>query len=153
MTTVGYGDKNPKTFLGRIFAVVWILIGITITSMYIGALAGSVYSLQTQSGPPVLNGRRVGGLKHQLHDTTVVAEHGGMLHDIEYSDEILGVMELVRMLSRKEIDGFVVNKITYQKYYHAVQHSRTYREMAAHEVCTYLHKSLSYCLYVSTGIT
>ena len=61
MTTVGYGDKYPKRFLGRIFAVVWILIGITITSMYIGALAGSVYSLQeAQSGPPVLSGRRIG---------------------------------------------------------------------------------------------
>ena len=35
MTTVGYGDKAPKRIMGRLFAVVWILIGITITSMYI----------------------------------------------------------------------------------------------------------------------
>ena len=40
MTTVGYGDKTPTRFLGRIFAVIWIFMGITITSMYIGAMAG-----------------------------------------------------------------------------------------------------------------
>ena len=40
MTTVGYGDKAPKRIPGRLFAVVWILVGITITSMYIGGLAG-----------------------------------------------------------------------------------------------------------------
>ena len=42
MTTVGYGDKAPKRIPGRLFAVVWILVGITITSMYIGGLAGMV---------------------------------------------------------------------------------------------------------------
>ena len=46
MTTVGYGDKSPKKLPGRIFAVLWVLIGITITSMYIGSLAGTIYSLQ-----------------------------------------------------------------------------------------------------------
>ena len=27
MTTVGYGDKSPKSFWGRLFAMLWILIG------------------------------------------------------------------------------------------------------------------------------
>ena len=66
MTTVGYGDKAPKRFPGRLFAVVWILIGITITSMYIGGLAGTIYGLQSPDEKPVLNGRLVGGLKHQV---------------------------------------------------------------------------------------
>ena len=90
MTTVGYGDKAPKRFLGRLFAVFWILIGITITSMYIGGLAGAIYGLQEPPGLPTLNGRLVGGLKHQLQDATVVAQHGAILHDIEVEDEVFG---------------------------------------------------------------
>ena len=35
----------------------------------------------------MLNGRMVGGLKHQLQDATVVAQHGAILHDIEADDE------------------------------------------------------------------
>eukprot|EP00111_Clytia_hemisphaerica_P013428 TCONS_00039419-protein len=34
MTTVGYGDRTPSTIFGRLFAVVWIMIGITIFNMF-----------------------------------------------------------------------------------------------------------------------
>ena len=30
MTTLGYGDKIPKTFAARLFGVVWIFTGMTI---------------------------------------------------------------------------------------------------------------------------
>ena len=36
MTTVGYGDRAPKSFFARIFAIFWILLGVTIFSMYTG---------------------------------------------------------------------------------------------------------------------
>lgn len=34
MTTVGYGDRTPQSVSARLFAVCWILIGITIFNMY-----------------------------------------------------------------------------------------------------------------------
>ena len=42
MTTVGYGDKSPKSFPARMFAIFWIIIGITVTSIYIASLASQV---------------------------------------------------------------------------------------------------------------
>ena len=42
MTTVGYGDKAPRSFFARLFAVLWILVGITISSMYIAKMSRSV---------------------------------------------------------------------------------------------------------------
>ena len=75
-----YGDRIPKKFPGRLFAMFWILIGITITSMYIGALAGTIYSLRAPPQKNSLNGHIVGGLKHQLQDATIVAQHGGKVH-------------------------------------------------------------------------
>lgn len=48
MSTVGYGDKTPKSFPGRLFAVVWIIIGITITSMLTGITNFFIYSFFSQ---------------------------------------------------------------------------------------------------------
>ena len=39
----------------------------------------------------------VGGLKHQLQDATVVAQHGAIIHDIEADDE--GI----------EVDFYIIN--------------------------------------------
>ena len=46
MATVGYGDRAPKSFVARIFAVIWILLGVTIFSMYTAVLTAA---LQTKS--------------------------------------------------------------------------------------------------------
>jgi ABC-type amino acid transport substrate-binding protein len=42
MTTVGYGDKAPVTFLGRLVAVVWMFAGIIIISSFTAAIAASL---------------------------------------------------------------------------------------------------------------
>lgn len=34
MTTVGYGDKSPKSFLARIYAAAWMIIGMIILSTF-----------------------------------------------------------------------------------------------------------------------
>ena len=47
----------------------------------------------------------VGGLRHQLQDATIVAQHGAILHDIEVDDEILGVVELMKQLKAGKIEG------------------------------------------------
>lgn len=73
--------------------------------MYIGGLAGTIYGLQGPGEPPKLNGRMVGGLRHQLQDATIVAQHGAILHDIEVDDEILGVVELMKQLKAGKIEG------------------------------------------------
>uniref|UniRef100_A0A7M5WT19 Potassium channel domain-containing protein n=2 Tax=Clytia hemisphaerica TaxID=252671 RepID=A0A7M5WT19_9CNID len=42
MTTVGYGDKTPKSIPARLIAVVWILFGITLFNMYTASLTSIV---------------------------------------------------------------------------------------------------------------
>ena len=39
-----YGDKTPKGPIARVFAVFWMLVGITLCSMYTATLTGAITS-------------------------------------------------------------------------------------------------------------
>lgn len=45
MTTVGYGDIAPRSFFARIFSFFWILIGLTIISIFTGAVTSALTEL------------------------------------------------------------------------------------------------------------
>ncbi|XP_057296850.1 uncharacterized protein LOC130625765 isoform X1 [Hydractinia symbiolongicarpus] len=76
MTTVGYGDKSPKSAQARAFAVIWIIMGITICSMFTAALTSAI----TESSKlPVasMSGQKVAVLPDRLLDSTFVVDKGG----------------------------------------------------------------------------
>lgn len=54
MTTVGYGDKSPKTVGGRIVALVWMFTAIIIISGFTASIASSLTVTQIQSDSSAL---------------------------------------------------------------------------------------------------
>ena len=50
VTTVGYGDKTPKTPAGRILGVVWMLVGLTLFSILTGHMGGEFVKLTQTAG-------------------------------------------------------------------------------------------------------
>lgn len=67
MTTVGYGDKAPITFAGRIVALIWMFAAIIIISGFTAAITSSLTVTQLESpvkGPKDLPKVRVGTLAH-----------------------------------------------------------------------------------------
>ncbi|MHC4990080.1 MAG: transporter substrate-binding domain-containing protein [Planctomycetota bacterium] len=50
MTTVGYGDKAPRTFLGRVIAIVWMFAGITLLATFTAALTSALTVENIRSG-------------------------------------------------------------------------------------------------------
>ena len=42
LTLCSYGDRSPRTKLGRVFAIVWTLMGLVVTGIMIGDLASSL---------------------------------------------------------------------------------------------------------------
>lgn len=65
MTTVGYGDKSPKTFGGRIIGLIWMFGAILLISFFTASIASSLTVSQLETsvrGPADLPHVRVGTL-------------------------------------------------------------------------------------------
>ena len=76
MTTVGYGDKSPRSLGGRLFSFVWILLGIVIFGIISGEITTIIIeanSLETRN----MAGENVGVLKNRLYDKGLVRQNGG----------------------------------------------------------------------------
>ena len=54
-----YGDRSPRGFVARIFAIIWVLIGLVITSIFTGVVTTSLTAI-TLSTDVKLYGTKVG---------------------------------------------------------------------------------------------
>jgi len=65
MTTVGYGDKAPRTFAGRLIAVVWMFAAVIIISTFTGMIASSLTESRLGGirGVDDLQNARVGSIR------------------------------------------------------------------------------------------
>ena len=121
MTTVGYGDRTPKTFAARLYSVVWILIGIVAFSLVISELTGKIVKLNAPP-PPTMKGKNVGVLRYRDYDAYVVATHGGKIvrnddlvlrnDDLMENNFVMDLLNLILKLQQRKIHGFVLDPWT-----------------------------------------
>ena len=62
MTTIGYGDKAPQTFPGRMVAMLWMLVALAVTSSLTAAIIGATDARRTVQFPEDLRGIEVGAV-------------------------------------------------------------------------------------------
>lgn len=107
MTSVGYGDKIPKTMGGRIVAIIWMLFSIVFiasftaritTSLTIGELGGKVRGFND------LYHARVGSIP-QSEASNFLTNHGIAVMPFE------SVQEGLKAVAAKKIDAFVLNEL------------------------------------------
>ncbi len=103
MTTVGYGDKAPKTFWGRSIGFVWMFTGIILISFFTASIASSLTVTQLDSrvsGPQDLPFVRVGTLEHSA---TVDWLDEQRIRSTAYPT----ITDGLRAVENDEIDAFV----------------------------------------------
>lgn len=103
MTTVGYGDKSPKSIGGRLLALFWMFFSIIMISIFTATIASSLTTQRLQSvirGPEDLAFFRVGA-KTNESPIAILAERGVRASQFE------SINEGLKALHDEEIDAFV----------------------------------------------
>lgn len=122
MTTVGYGDKAPVTFIGRIIGLVWMFAAIIIISSFTAGIAASltVSELETTvTGAGDLPNARVGAVENstgavylQKRDVSfrgyATVEEGMEALQSGKIDAMVHDAPMLKYLKRKEFDGDIV---------------------------------------------
>ena len=78
MTTVGYGDKSPRSIGGRIVGFIWMFTAIIVISFFTASIASSLTVTQLESrvnGPEDLPNARVGVLQHSATEAFLTEEN------------------------------------------------------------------------------
>ena len=116
MTTVGYGDKTPKSAAGRLFSVVWVLTGVTCFNLLASTLMHALYDAPVENHIHMVD-RKVGTLG-RVYDNSLVLGNGGILITSEntWSTEAEKFFGLLDGLKLGKIDGFLLDKITYRTF-------------------------------------
>lgn len=103
MTTVGYGDKSPRTLGGRIVGFVWMFVAIIVISFFTASIASSLTVTQLDSrvsGQSDLPYVRVGVLEHSA--TEVFFEEERIR-----STSFASIQEGMQAVEDEQIDAFV----------------------------------------------
>src|SRR6056297_4048384 len=103
MTTVGYGDKSPRTLGGRIVGFIWMFTAIIVISFFTASIASSLTINQLDSrinGPEDLPDARVGALAESATVTFLDEERISSATYATISDGLQAVDD-------GEIDAFV----------------------------------------------
>ena len=65
-----------------------------------------------------------------LHSGSLIARHGGLLVDVETSNEENAIVKMMRLLRNKDIDGFLLDRYTYLTVYYHMRYVQILRTSA-----------------------
>ncbi|KAL9981408.1 hypothetical protein ACROYT_G010109 [Oculina patagonica] len=106
LTTVGYGDKTPKSFLGRLFGVVWILVGAIMLSLFTALFTNAMQAALDGTKCKDIDGKEM-GVSIMNTETQIVANE--MHADIKKFNNL---KEMQRNLSEGIIGRVLVDRNT-----------------------------------------
>ncbi len=110
MTTVGYGDKTPRTLLGRFIAICWMFVGVLLVSAFTATVASSMAASRLNNSFSRLS---------DFHNMTCGVLKGSELEKLatRFGVNVVPfetIEEALEAMMRKEVDATVADKISLQ---------------------------------------
>ncbi|CAH3119761.1 unnamed protein product [Pocillopora meandrina] len=112
VTTVGYGDKVPKSIPARLFSTLWILIGMIFMTIFSAHITSSLTALSLDLEPTSLAGVKVAVLGNGTEYQHALEQNA---HPKVYEK----IDEIIKAVKTKEVEGIFLDR--YSASYH---HSR-----------------------------
>ena len=129
MTTVGYGDKAPKSIAARIFSIIWIIVGITTFSIVTAMLTSEIFRANSIDPPRLrMVDARVGVVRDHMYEAILISNHGGILVEVERENITDGIHKLVALLHLSDIDGFVLDGYELMLFFHQYKEHPVYKD-------------------------
>lgn len=108
ITTVGYGDKTPKTLAGKIISILWMFSAVTIISSITAALSSNLnlsdYNFKIEQVKDITNIEKIGVVGNSDSESYLQA------HEISPLIQFNTCLEGLQALERGEVNIFVYDK-------------------------------------------
>ncbi|XP_065060053.1 uncharacterized protein LOC135687428 [Rhopilema esculentum] len=118
MTTVGYGDKTPKSLVARFFGIVWITVGISLCGVFTASLTtGMTQSFIDED--LYLSDKRVGVLNKTNYEMNIAMREGAKVTGFS------SYIELKNALINGQIDGILMDSLILKHYAEDLENSIT----------------------------
>ena len=108
MTTVGYGDLAPKTFIGRVLGTIWMFTAIVVISGLTGSIAASLTSNEIKhsiNNVSDLNNIKVGTIKGSSSEDFLLRNRIK-----NYDNSFVSVFKGLEALAENKIEAFVYDE-------------------------------------------
>ncbi len=112
MTTVGYGDKTPKTIAGRLISIFWMFAAMIVLSSITASMTSKInydpLSMEIESPEDLKNIDRIGTISYSSSEDYLVS------HKIRPHKTYDNVLKGLKELAEDKIDVFVYDKSVMQ---------------------------------------
>ncbi|XP_001633977.2 uncharacterized protein LOC5513742 [Nematostella vectensis] len=105
MTTVGYGDRTPRTVFGRLFGVIWIMIGIIVVAFFTATFSSVITISIVSNTCQKAEGKRLAVLNN-TELAQAADDNGATAIVMDSFKEMVAAVE-----KGAEVDGMLVEEI------------------------------------------
>ena len=115
MTTVGYGDKSPRTAGGRVIGLIWMFVSIIILTSFTASIVSTltIASHPTEKSIASLGNEKIGTVKGSASDSLLYRYN---IKPVQYDD----CKQMIQALLKEEVDNIVYD-LPVLRYYGARQ--------------------------------
>ncbi|XP_066025124.1 uncharacterized protein [Pocillopora verrucosa] len=117
MTTVGYGDKSPKSLPARIFSIVWILVGLIVMAIFTANVTSALTALSLENKTSSFANKKV----------AVIGNGTEYQHALQEEAEPIvrsSIEDAVKDVQSQKVDGLFIDHYA-NTFYHSREKLKT----------------------------